>query len=147
MTAVVLAAPGVVLAVATGIGLVMTVRDQPPMWPHRGVNLAEAAGVRDESEVVRLIEDGADPNATYPVRAGLIFSYAMNLTPLEAAVANEDPVMVKQLVAKGASLDAPLWTHLRCIAVGDRVPAALDEIRPSGAALTCEGVVRPWRDD
>jgi hypothetical protein len=143
--AVALAAPGCVLAAATAVGLVMAAVDQPPMWPYQPVNLAEAAGVRGESEVVRLIEDGVDPDAKYPIRAGLIFAYPMSLTPLEAVVANDDPVMVKQLVAKGAALDASLWTHLRCIADGDRVPPVLDELRPPGAAETCEGVVRPWK--
>ena len=55
--------------------------------------------------------------------------------------------MVARLVEKGATLDARVWTHLRCIADGERVPTKLDELRPSGAAQTCEGVVKPWKDD
>jgi len=145
--AIALAAPGCLLAVATGIGLVMTVFGQSPMWPHVSVNLAEAAGASDESEMIRLIEDGADPNDRYPIRAGLIFGYPMHLTPLEAAVANDDQTIVARLVEKGAKLDAPMWTHLRCIAEGNKVPPVLDELRPSGASQNCEGVVRPWRAD
>ena len=107
-----LAAPGCVLAMATGIGLVMTVFGQSPMWPHQSVNLAEAAGVYDEAAMVRLIEDGMNPDVRYPVRPGLIFGYAMTLTPLEAAVANDDPTMVTRLIEKGANagrsgVDAP----------------------------------------
>ena len=83
----------------------------------------------------------------YPIRPGLIFGYQMNLTPLEAAVANDDPTMVTRLVEKGATLDARVWTHLRCIADGERVPAKLDELRPAGAAAACDGVVKPWKDD
>jgi len=145
--AIALAAPGCLLAVATGIGLVMTVFGQSPMWPHQSVNLAEAAGVYDESEMVRLVEDGVSPNERYPVRSGLIFGYPMRLTPLEAAVANDDPTMVTRLIEKGATLDARVWTHLRCIADGERVSFLLDELRPSDATQTCEGVVRPWRAD
>ena len=145
--AIALAAPGCLVAVATAIGLVMTVFGQSPMWPHQSVNLAEAAGVYDEAAMVRLIEDGMNPDERYPVRAGLIFGYEMNLTPLEAAVANDDPTMVRRLVEKGARLDARVWTHLRCVADGDRVPPVLDELRPAGASHTCEGVVRPWPPD
>ena len=143
--AIALAAPGCLLAVGTAIGLVMTVFGQSPMWPHRSVNLAEAAGVYDEAAMVRLIEDGMNPDERYPIRPGLIFGYQMQLTPLEAAVANDDPTMVARLVEKGATLDARVWTHLRCIAEGDRVRLVLDELRPSDATHTCEGVVRPWR--
>lgn len=142
-----LAAPGCLLAVATAIGLVMTVFGQSPMWPHQSVNLAEAAGVYDEAAMVRLIEDGMNPDGRYPVRPGLIFGYQMNLTPLEAAVANDDPTMVTRLVEKGATLDARVWTHLHCIADGERVLHKLDELRPAGAEETCQGVVKPWKDD
>jgi hypothetical protein len=145
--AIALAVPGCLVGVATAIGLVMTVFGQSPMWPHQPVNLAEAAGVYDEAAMVRLIEDGMDPDARYPIRPGLIFGYQMNLTPLEAAVANDDPAMVTRLVEKGATLDARVWTHLRCIADGERVLSKLDELRPAGAAEACEGVVKPWKDD
>jgi len=145
--AIALAAPGCLLAVATGIGLVMTVFGQSPMWPYQSVNLAEAAGVYDEAAMIRLIEDGMNPDDRYPVRPGLILGYPMTLTPLEAAVANDDPTMVTSLIEKGATMDARVWTHLRCIADGERVSSLLDELRPSDATQICEGVVRPWRAD
>ena len=145
--AIALAAPGCFLAIATAVGIVMTTFGQPPMWPHQPMNLAEAAGVYGEAEVVRLAESGENLNVRYPIRSGLIFGYSMNLTPLEAAVANDDPTMVTRLVEEGATLDAPTWTHLRCIADGERVPTVLDAIRPAGAAQTCDGVVKPWKDD
>jgi hypothetical protein len=43
------------------------------MWPHQPVNLAEAAGVYDEEEIVRLAESGMNLNERYPVRSGLTF--------------------------------------------------------------------------
>jgi hypothetical protein len=145
--AIALAAPGCILAGATAFGLAMTVVDQSPMWPHQPVNLSEAAGSRDESELVRLIEDGVDPNARYPVRAGLIFGYPTRLTPLEAAVANDDPAVLTQLLAKGAAMTGPVWTQLRCIAKGERVPPVLDRLEPAGASRSCDGVVEPWARD
>jgi len=145
LAAAALALPGCMMAAATAVALVLTAVDQPPMWPHHPVNLAEAAGVRSESELVRLIEAGGDPNARYPIRAGLIFGYPLRLTPLEAAVANDDPEMVTRLLAKGASMDASVWTHLRCIADGDRIRPALDRLRPGDAVFSCDGAVRPWK--
>ena len=147
LAAAALALPGCMMAAATALGLVLTAVDQPPMWPHQPVNLAEAAGARDESELVRLIEAGGDPNARYPIRPGWIFGPSMQLTPLEAAVANDDPAMVTRLLAKGASLDASLWTYLRCIAEGDSISPALDQLQPRDAVLSCDGIVAPWQVD
>jgi len=146
--AILLAAPGCLLAAASIGALGLALIDEHPMWPHVPYNLAEAAATREEAEVIRLIEQGDDPNVRYPVRAELIFDYPTRLTPLEAAVARDDPAVVRRLVAKGARLDAALWTYLRCIVQGDRVIPALDEHRPEGAELQCDGVRAPWeRDD
>lgn len=141
--AIAVGAPGCLLAVASVVALVLAAFDRHPMWPHQPVNLAEAAGVRDEAEVVRLIEQGGDPNIRYAISPGLIFDYPTRLTPLEAAVANHDPSMVTRLLAKGAVMDAALWTYLRCIADGEEVPRVLDEHRPEGAVLQCDGVRPP----
>ena len=111
------------------------------------MNLAEAAGVRDEAEVVRLIEQGDDPNVRYAIRPGLIFNVPIRLTPLEAAVAADDAVIVGHLLANGVVMDAALWIYLRCIAEGDEVPQALDRNRPAGALPRCDDVSPPWPVD
>ena len=80
--AIVLAAPACLLATATAVGLVMTTFGQSPMWPHQPMNVAEAAGVYGEAEVIRLAESGENLDARYPIRSGLIFGYSMQLTPL-----------------------------------------------------------------
>lgn len=145
--AAVLVMPGCLLAVASVVALTMAAFGHHPMWPHQPTNLAEAAGVREEAEVARLLEQGHDPNARYPIRPGLIFDHPTRLTPLEAAVANDDSEMVRRLLAQGAGMDAALWTHLRCIAGGDDVPSTLDQYRPAGALPRCDGVSPPWRVD
>ena len=143
----VLAAPGCLLAAASAVALILAAFDRYPMWPHQPTNLAEAAGVRDEAEVVRLIEQGNDPNVRYAIRPGLIFDFPIRLTPLEAAVAAADGQAVGRLLANGALMDTALWIYLRCIAEGDEVPQALDRHRPAGALLRCDGVTPPWPAD
>ena len=145
--AVALAAPGCLLAAASVVALTLAAFDRHPMWPHQASNLAEAAAVRDEAEVVRLIEKGDDPNSRYDVQSGLLFGFPVRLTPLEAAVARDDAEMVKRLLANGVRMDTALWTHLRCIAGGDNVPPTLDLFRPEGAVAACDGVRPPWRLD
>ena len=101
--ALAVALPGCLLAAASVVALTMAAFGEHPMWPHEDVNLAEAAGVREEAEVTRLIEQGQDPNASYPVRSGLLFERPARLTPLEAAVINDDPAIVAVLFANGAA--------------------------------------------
>jgi hypothetical protein len=126
------------------VALTLAAFGEHPMWPHEEVNLAEAAGVREEAEVVRLIEQGQDPNASYPVRSGLLLERSAKLTPLEAAVINNDPAMVGQLFAHGAAVDGPSWVVLRCFAADSRVAPVLDEHRPGSATLECDGTKVPW---
>ena len=146
-TGVALAAPGCLLAAAWLVALALAAFGQHPMWPHEAFNLGEATGVRDDAEVVRLIEDGHDLNVRYAIRPGLMFDYPTRLTPLEVAVAANDAQMVRRLLTSGAAMDAALWTYLRCIADGDWVIPTLDEYRPQGAVLRCDGVSPPWALD
>jgi hypothetical protein len=142
--AIALAAPGCLMVVALAGALVVALFDRHPMWPHEPLNLAEAAAVRAEAEVVRLIEMGQSPDARYVVRSGLRFGHSTSLTPLEAAVANDDPAIVRRLLAMGAAMDGAEWTHLHCIADGERVRLALDEVKPIDADSRCDDVTVPW---
>jgi hypothetical protein len=139
---IVVGLPGCLLAAASVVALALAAIDQPPMWPHETYTLSEAAGARDEAEVVRLIERGQDPNSRYSVRAGLVLERTARLTPLEAAVLNDDPAITRQLLARGVRLDDTSWAAIRCQA-GSRAAAVLDEIRLS-AGLDCAGIKTPW---
>lgn len=140
--ALIVALPGCLLAAASVVALLMAAFDQPPMWPYEAYTLAEAAGARDEAEVLRLIERGEDPNGRYSVRAGLVLERTARLTPLEAAVLNDDPAITRALLARGIRLDGPSWTAVRCQA-GARAAAVLDEIRRP-ASVDCAGIQTPW---
>ena len=90
------------------------------------------------------MEQGQDPNASYPVRPGLLFERPAKLTPLEAAVINDDPAIVAQLFANGAAVDGPSWLALRCFAGISRVSSVLDAHRPAAVSLECAGLKTPW---
>ena len=138
--AVGLAAPSCVLAAGLAVALVLGAVGRHPMWRHQDLNLSESAAVRDEAEVVRLIENGEDPNRPRDIRPGVLFDYAVRLTPLEAAVASQRAEMVERLLANGALMDAAVWNRLRCAARGNEVPVALERHRPAGAVTRCDGI-------
>ncbi len=137
------AVPGFVLAILSVVALVMAVFGRYPMWPHDELTLAEAAGTREEAEVTRLIEQGQDLDARYTVRSGLVLEREARLTPLEAAVLNDDPVIARQLMARGAALDGDTAMALRCHVTGARVLPVLDEFGPS-IRPDCAAVKTPW---
>jgi hypothetical protein len=136
--AIAVAAPGCLLAAASMVALTMAAFGRYPMWRHEPVNLAEAAGTRDEAEVVRLIEQGQDPNASYAVRPLFVFERSANLTPFEAAVINGDARIAAYLLAKGATVEAASWAALRCFAGDSAVARVLEDNRPAGAVATCD---------
>jgi len=144
-----LAAPGTLLILATAAMLVVVPAGVDPIWEVEPLTLPEAAGVRDNGEVLRLIALGGDPNVAGPVRAGFVANDEMVLTPLEAAVGARRADMVELLLENGAVMDASAWTRLRCFAdvvkAGD-VRELLDARRPEGAPpFSCDAVTTPWQ--
>ena len=117
----------------------------PLFWKGGSLTLSEAAALRDGGEVVRQIAAGADPNAIYPLRPGVLA--ASSLTPLEAAVGARRAEIVQLLVLHGARVDAAGWRRLHCFAVGLGaldVVKAVDAFAPQAADLSCEGVSTPF---
>lgn len=116
-----------VLSVIAALGWMIGAR---PFWPVVPVTLSEASGIRDNGEVVRLIErEGVDPNRPWPVREGILGD-ATTVTPLEAATMIGRLVTFQLLVRHGATLpDGPARDALICRAVaagaGDVLPFLL----------------------
>ena len=139
--------PGALLIVGTVAMFLALPFGVDPMWYVEPVTLPEAAALRDNGEVIRLIGLGADPNETGTVRAGFVHSEAQMLTPLEAAVGIRRGDMVDLLLENGARIDAATWTRLICFAdvvkAGD-VRALLEQRRPQDASASCEGVRTAW---
>jgi hypothetical protein len=108
----------------------------PTFWQGGPLTLAEAAALRDQGEVARLVEAGADPNIEYALRPDVLA--VSRATPLEAAVLARRPEIVQLLMHEGAAVDERSWHHLHCIAADigeDDVIEAIDAYRPATVAL------------
>ena len=147
LLAAALSLPGVLLIAATAAMFAALPFGVDPLWYVEPVSLPEAAALRDNGEVMRLIGLGADPNEAGSVRQNFAHNEAQVLTPLEAAVGIRRADMVELLLENGARMDTATWTRLTCfsdvVKAGD-VRAILDGRRPQDAPATCEGVRTPW---
>ena len=99
--------PAALLAVARVVVLVLAGWGVHPFWLSEPLNLAEAAALRDRGEVARLLAEGSDPNATYRVRRGFVRDYAVQMTPMAAAIAARREEIVQILLDAGARPHAP----------------------------------------
>ncbi|HEY3161428.1 MAG TPA: hypothetical protein VGJ78_20820 [Vicinamibacterales bacterium] len=109
-----------------------------PFWPTPDLNLSEFAAVTATADVMRLIQDGADPNGSYHVRpefleewrssgidsadhvyndAGLpLFAADGMYRPLRVAVIVRQPSLVGMLIRQGATLEGAERTAAICFA-------------------------------
>lgn len=140
-------APALLAVCMETMTLVQAAAGSHPGWPDLRLNLSEATAVRDTAEVVRLLDDGADPNARYAVRPGLVDnSEPVNVTPLEAAISIRRAELVSLLLKRGVRVSDADWTRLRCVAreyEDEDLEAALDT---SGGAADphCSGEETLW---
>lgn len=143
--ALAVAGPALLLAALEAGMLVMAAVGEHPRWTSEPVNLSEAAAVRDNAEVARLIESGEDPTVRRPVRRGLI-GERMEVTTLEAAALVRRSDLVDVLVALGVRPPAAEWLPLYCAARGAEdgdMMASLDAMRPDGVAIECPEAAEP----
>ena len=137
--AVAVAAPGCALSAGLVLALGCAVFGRSPIWPDHGLTLSEAVVTRADADLVRLLGQGTDPNASYDVRPGLVADHAVRMTPLEAAVLSRDAAILERLIRRGALIDAPAWNRLRCLAEGDEgVTVLLERHRPAAAVTQCD---------
>jgi ankyrin repeat protein len=141
------AVPGAVLIVATAAMLCGLPFGIDPLWRVEPLTLAEAAALRDNGEVVRLIDAGEDPNKAGTVRAEFLHNDPVTVTPLEAAVGSDRVDIIELLLDHGAEIDSSTWTRLMCFATAieaDESRAFLEQRRPEGASPACDHVQTPW---
>lgn len=140
--------PGVLLIVATAAMLVGLPFGADPLWTVEPMTLSEAAALRDNGEVARLIELGEDVNGAGVVRPHVLADHSLVVTPIEAAVAAERADMVELLLEQGARVDAAMWTRLMCFSASveaEDVLALLEPRRPEASVDNCDLVHVPWQ--
>lgn len=120
-----------------------------PLWARTEMTVAEAAALRDTGLLVQFIERGRwDPNQRALVRPGILKSYAVQLTPLEAGVAARRAEVVRVLVKHGATVDPRTRQILRCLAVREEatdIVQYLDTLRAGAEPMVrCDDVPSPW---
>jgi hypothetical protein len=108
------------------------------IWPPDQVNVSEAVATSNYAELIRLLDNGDDPNRPSPVRAPFLLSKPVIATPIEAAVIGRNVTMLRLLLARGAVLTRSQAERLKCL--NDEHPEAevraiLDERSP--AEPTC----------
>ena len=116
-----------------------------PLWPPDEVTLPEAIATRNNGEALRLISQGADPNAPARVRDGLLVNGRdVIVTPVEAAVGAQRADSLRQLLSYGAVIDDRARLVLRCYEQ-TRPDSAVREMLDAGASgdLDCAGVTLP----
>ena len=138
--------PLIAVAVSAVILVTAAAGGSPPFWTGGALTLSEAAALRDQGEVTRLTLAGADPNAPYSLRPGILA--AASLTPLEAAVGARRAEMVELLMLHGAREDETSWRRLHCFALGTGaadVVEMLDRYKPANAtSSSCQGITTPF---
>ena len=103
-------------------GLELLVLD--PTAPQRSIaNLSESVALNDRARTFWMLEQGADPNVPYPVRAGVVFAYPVPVAPLEAAVFTREINTFELLLTHGAVTDEDGFRFLYCLAVDNEADA------------------------
>lgn len=115
-----------------------------PLWPATDFNLAELTVLRDRAGMLQQIRAGENPNATYDVRADLLRSVPVRLTPLQAAVASRELHVFDFLLESGARMDDADRRQLYCFAREVRATDIEERLRTDTLDLDCGGVPLPW---
>jgi hypothetical protein len=89
---------------------------QSPLSYQAPANIAEAAGMAMESEVLRFLRQGQDPMTVYDVRPDIISSSVTRATGLEAAIWSRRVRLLGILEREGAIPNHEVRRHLVCLA-------------------------------
>jgi hypothetical protein len=107
--------------------------------------VADAAARGAAARAVELILDGADPNGTGLVPAGVLGAESFELHPIEAAILGRRPELVALLIRQGAVV--PDRDRAACLArrtAFEEVLPALGVTEPPAAAGTPVGPGEAW---
>jgi hypothetical protein len=106
----------IALAITLGFAA-LELSGRTPLSEDRPANIAEAAGLGLESEVLRFLRRGSDPLRIYPVRPEIISSSVRRVSVSEAALWSRRLKLVRLLDREGA-LPRAERARLACLATG-----------------------------
>ena len=124
-----LVAPQVVLAVSAIVLIVLGWMDRNPFWSPTTLTLSEATALRDQATVLVLIEGGADPALSYPIRAGLTGERETVLTPMQAAISEDRAEMAALLLSHGLKARAGQVCEWLALAVANDKKQVMSYLR------------------
>ena len=129
------------------VWLVTAALGMPRAFDSRTLTLTEASAIASHADAARLLDGGADPNAVWRLRAGLVMNGEAAMTPLEAATGAIRSGPVEMLVDRGARIDegnyAVLWCGARARRNADML-RFLESRRPRGTPVDCTKVRALW---
>lgn len=137
MLGVMAAAPAVLATVAVLVFAIRELSGKTPFSYGLPINVAEAAGSGQVSEVLRLLRAGWDPTQIWPLRPEIISSTVTRATALEAAIWGGRRPLVELLDRRGFIRDAGARHHLACLAKDIGSEEVVAYLSPGGAP-SCE---------
>jgi hypothetical protein len=130
---VALLVPAVAAMVLLAFFAVAEMSGWTPLSYEPPANIAEAAGMAMESELLRFLRQGQDPSAVYEVRPDIISSSITRVTALEAAIWSRRVRMIDILEREGAIGSDETRRHLVCLAEDIRADELAEQLAPEGA--------------
>ena len=117
-----------------------------PFWHEPQLTMGEAAALKDRATMQRLIWAGVDPNAPTHVRADILKSHDIVVTPLEASVGTRTPTSMAFLLAHGTRMDRHEQDVVTCLATEDDAKEILEYLQKNFPAEQpdCAHVTTPW---
>lgn len=107
-------------------------RGQPPLAYPPPRNVAEAAGMGLEADMLRMLREGQDPARPLPVGPHVISSEITRVSALEAAVWTRRVQLVRLLQREGLLESAVTRQHVACVATAIGAGDIVDYLFPHG---------------
>ena len=133
MLGVLTAAPAVLATAAVLVFAIRELSGTTPLSYGPPINVAEAAGSGQPSEMLRLLRAGWDPTQIWPLRPEIISSTVTRATALEAAIWGGRRPLIEVLDRRGFIRDAATRQHLACLAQDIGTDEVVAYLSPGGA--------------
>lgn len=121
-----------------GFAVLETVAGETPLSRGTPRNIAEAAGMTDAGEFLRLRAQGQDATWIYDIRPEVISSQVLRVNALEAAVWSRQIALVELVDREGLIPDAATRRELACLAEDIGASEIAHRLAPEPAETPCD---------